>query len=580
MARGGRDPRNPGISPFKAGLIAAVLILVFSFFGFSRYNPFAHPYKLHATFRSANSLQPKSPVRIAGVDVGKVTKVKPLKLDDGTGAATVTMEIEKKGLPIHKDAELKVRPRIFLEGNFFVDLQPGTPESPTIKDGGDVPIQQTATPVQFGQVLTALQADTRKDLQTFLKEYARNGLGNGGAEAYNRALNTAAGSFRYSSIANEASLGTEPHDLSKLLRGQQRLFRALSTNPGVLKSLIVNLNTTAAAFARQDVALAQTIPALRDTLRVGRPALVSLNNTLPTLRAFARDALPGVRSSGPTLDASLPFITQVRLLVRPQELRGLAHDLRFAIPDLARVNRTTIPLLNQQRALSACTNNVLVPFSKTPIEDPDFKSKANYDGGQSDQPFMKEAPRGLVGLSGESRTGDSNSPFFHVQVGSGPQNVIIRNEGTPFVSQQGFVAEATRPLKPSHRPVFRPGTPCELQQPPDLHAAKGGPDQTVTATGIPVPIPPLKKSASAGANAKAAAPSSAQLTEKQFAINLIMSYFARQKSDSNFPDPMNFTLEAYQKLLAPMGLTVDKIGKIVARPGGKSTSKERTRTPR
>ena len=593
MARGGRDPRNPGISPFKAGLLAAVLILVFSFFGFSRYNPFAHPYKLHAIFKSANNLQPKSPVRIAGVDVGKVTEVKPLKLDDGTGAAKVTMELQKKGLPIHKDAELKIRPRIFLEGNFFIDLQPGTPESATVKDGGDIPIQQTATPVQFGQVLTALQADTRKDLQTFLREYAREGLGHGGAEAYNRALDTAAGAFRYSSIANEASLGTQAHDLSKLLRGQQRLFRALSTNPAVLKSLIVNLNTTVAAFARQDVALAATIPALRDLLRVGRPALVSLNNTLPTLRAFARDALPGTRSSGPTIDASLPFITQVRLLVRKQELRGLARDLRFAIPDLARLNAATIPLLNTTRALSACQNNVLVPFSNTPIVDPDFRNKPGYDGGQSGQPFKKEAPRGLVGLSGESRTGDSNSPMFHVQLGSGPQNVIIRNEGTPFISQQGFVAEATRPLKPSYeRPKFFPGTPCELQQPPDLHAAKGGPDQTLTNTGVV--IPPLKKSAAASKSkaapatsrdawAKAAAPTD----PKTFAINLLKSYFRRQNAGLATPDPMNFGPKDYLGVLARIGLTLDKSGNIVARPGGKLTSKtaaasktEKTRSPR
>src|SRR5256885_6846062 len=138
MARGGRDPRNPGVSPFKAGLLAATLILVFSFFGFSRYNPFAHPYKLHATFQSANNLKPKSPVRIAGIDVGKVTEVEPLKTTNGSGAAKVTMEIEKKGLPIHRDAELKIRPRIFLEGNFFVDLQPGTPSAAKLKDGGDI----------------------------------------------------------------------------------------------------------------------------------------------------------------------------------------------------------------------------------------------------------------------------------------------------------------------------------------------------------------------------------------------------------------------------------------------------------
>ena len=126
----GRDPRDPGMTPLKAGLLAAIVILVFSFFWFSRFNPFADPYEFTATFQSANNLQPKSPVRVAGVDVGRVTKVEPLP--GGTGAAKVTMQMQKKGLPIHKDAQLKIRPRIFLEGNFFVDLQSGTPSSPSI----------------------------------------------------------------------------------------------------------------------------------------------------------------------------------------------------------------------------------------------------------------------------------------------------------------------------------------------------------------------------------------------------------------------------------------------------------------
>ena len=66
-------------------------------------------------------------MRIAGVNVGKVTEIegKP-----GSDAAVVTMEINGKGLPIHKDATMKIRPRIFLEGNFFVDVSPGTPSAP------------------------------------------------------------------------------------------------------------------------------------------------------------------------------------------------------------------------------------------------------------------------------------------------------------------------------------------------------------------------------------------------------------------------------------------------------------------
>ena len=107
-------------------------------------------------------------MRVAGVNVGKVTGVG--HVEDGKQAAVVTMRIDKKGLPIHRDATFKIRPRIFLEGNFFVDVSPGSPSSPALDDGDRVPINQTSAPVQLDQVLSALQAPTRKDLQALLRE--------------------------------------------------------------------------------------------------------------------------------------------------------------------------------------------------------------------------------------------------------------------------------------------------------------------------------------------------------------------------------------------------------------------------
>ncbi len=72
------------------------------------------------------------------------------------------MRLDKKGMPLHEDATLAIRPRIFLEGNFFVDVQPGSPSAPTIDEGYTIPINQTRTPVQLDQVLTTLQAPTRQ----------------------------------------------------------------------------------------------------------------------------------------------------------------------------------------------------------------------------------------------------------------------------------------------------------------------------------------------------------------------------------------------------------------------------------
>ena len=97
------------------------------YFGFTKDIPFTQGYRLKAQFESANSIRPNSPVRIAGVEVGKVKSVEPV---EGTNAALLVMELNDAALPIHEDATAKIRPRIFLEGNFFVDLKPGTPDAP------------------------------------------------------------------------------------------------------------------------------------------------------------------------------------------------------------------------------------------------------------------------------------------------------------------------------------------------------------------------------------------------------------------------------------------------------------------
>ena len=135
------------------------------YFGFTKDIPFTQGFRLHAQFESANSIRPNSPVRIAGVEVGKVKSVEPV---EGSNDAVLVMELNDSALPLHKDATAKIRPRIFLEGNFFVDLKPGTPGSPQLESGDTIAVTQTATPVQLDEVLTSLQSDSREDLKALL----------------------------------------------------------------------------------------------------------------------------------------------------------------------------------------------------------------------------------------------------------------------------------------------------------------------------------------------------------------------------------------------------------------------------
>ena len=59
------------VNPMRAGVIMLVAIAVVVYFGFTKKIPFKHGYTIHAEFASALDIHAKSPVRVAGVNVGQ-----------------------------------------------------------------------------------------------------------------------------------------------------------------------------------------------------------------------------------------------------------------------------------------------------------------------------------------------------------------------------------------------------------------------------------------------------------------------------------------------------------------------------
>jgi phospholipid/cholesterol/gamma-HCH transport system substrate-binding protein len=501
MARGGgtdpakRVPRKhrTGADPFKVGAIVLVVGALLVFFGFTKHIPFTHGFRVKAEFASANSIRPNSPVRIAGVTVGKV---KDVARDPGTDAALVTMEIDKKGLPIHKDATMKIRPRIFLEGNFFVDLQPGTPSSPTISDGDTIPMSQTATPVQLDQVLTALQADTRHSLQQALEGLGTSLTatptaaenrdqealvrGKTGAQALNLAIRYGGPAAKSSAIVNDAFLGQQPHDLSGLIAGLDRVTHGLDQNEAQLEDLVTNFNTTMASFASHSSDLQTSIHLLAPTLQHANSALTHLNASFPNTRAFAREILPGVHETPATIDASFPWIAQTRKLLGPSELGGLTRELSPSTRDLAKVIDTTKTLLPQADLASKCATNVLLPTGDIKIDDGNLSSgEENY----------KEFWYTMVGLAGEGQNFDGNGSYVRFQPGGGDQTVELGGADLASTPLFGYAIQSslgTRPAYPGkgQRPPYRPDVPCYTQPVPNLNGALSGPGDN--APGAPV----------------------------------------------------------------------------------------------
>jgi ABC-type transporter Mla subunit MlaD len=471
------------MSKFMAGLIGIAVLLAISYGAYTKFaNPFANPYEAHVIFSNANGLQIDSLVRIAGVNVGKVTSVQPVsgckkKADMGPlpqcTAADVTMQIESSGLPLHKDATFWIRPRIFLEGNFFIQATQGSPEAPVAPSGYVFPIQQGKGSVQFDQILTSLQSDTRRNLQILLQQYGY-ALKKGGP-AYNASIQYWTPAYNYGSQVSHDSLGTQPHDLSNWIDKAGVVNGAL--DQPALRPLITDFNTTAFAFSRESGALQQAVAELPRTLSVALPALHALNNALPPLDTFARTLVPGVRSTGPMVDASLPFFHQLRLLVQPTELGGgcsngqcgLVHYLNGTVPALARLNAETTPFMrNQVRPASSCQVNTILPWSHLTIHDPHF----NRSNGFPPRKVYVEGVNYLPGLAGESRDFDANGPYIRVLLTGGTYRYSL---------QPGLFGQALAPITgtqppqpkphnsgdgaqvPVTRPPLKETVPCETQ---------------------------------------------------------------------------------------------------------------------
>jgi phospholipid/cholesterol/gamma-HCH transport system substrate-binding protein len=497
---GRRKKRRKGMSTLAAGAIGIVLIVIFSYLAYTKFaNPFASQYTIHAIFANANGLQKNSFVRIAGVNVGTVTSVSTepgcrstTTTPSQCKASEVTMTISNQGLPIHDNATFAIRPRIFLEGNFFVDVSPGTPNAPVAHDGHTFPIGSGIEPVQFDQVLSGLQQNTRSNLQILLQQYGKAVKQAG--PSYNRSIQYWLPAYEYSSIVAHDALGLQPHDLSRYIAAQGSTAGALDAHPQNLKSLITDFNTTANAFARQNTALQQTVIQLPRTLAAAVPAFNALNaafcsgpqvpNCAPgPVPKFAKALLPGVKSSGPAIDASLPFINQLRLLVQPSELRGLAQDLKPTVPALASLTNATIPLMkNEVRPASSCVANIIYPWSQLTLNDGVF----NSSNGFPPEKVYVEAVSYLPGLAGESRNFDANGPYVRI-LGNGGTFTYSLSPG--LFGQSLSPIDSVQPKIPpgNKRPPYQPNVPCETQAPiTNLYTPPGGPIPSQSA-GLSTP---------------------------------------------------------------------------------------------
>jgi ABC-type transporter Mla subunit MlaD len=466
-----------GLSFFKTGVIAVIVILILSYLAYTKELPWSSEgYTATATFSNATTLRETSPVRIAGVNVGKVTSVEP----DGDNAK-VTFTVDPEGLPLHDDATITIRPRLFLGGNYFLDLRPGSPSAPDLPDGGSIPVTRTATAVELDQVLTGLQRPARKDLGDLLEGYGsaladkptpKNDIGMdpdvvglSGAEAINKTFDYGGRAGKSSSQVSQALLGEQAGDLRGLIKASGSVFQQLASRESQLSDLITNFSITTGAFAAEATSLQDTLAQLAPTLEQAQDQLPAINATFPVLRAYARELTPSVKELPSTIRAGTPWLFQADKLMGKNELAGIVGDLHKATPRLSAGTSNLTGLLDQLGKLSRCQSDVLVPTGDIVIND-------QFSTGQ---PTFRDFFYGTASEAGEGANFDGNGPFLRVQPGGGPVSVSepypqglppndLLNWGRSIAPPIG-----TQPLKPAKAPPIRPDVDCSTNAVPNLN---------------------------------------------------------------------------------------------------------------
>lgn len=482
-----------GRGPIPLAIFFIVLLSVGSVLAYTKDIPFiGGGTEVKATFANATTLRTTSPVRVAGVNVGTVTNV------EGEGdVAEVTMTLKDEALPIKEDATATIRPRLFLEGNFFIDLKPGTPSASELDSNGEIPITQTSTSVQIDEVLAALQGDTREGLKGLLEGYGtalnyqpsaiddsdqeQISKGKTGAQALADSLRFGGEAGRGTAIVNDALIGEKDGDLSGLIRAQRDVFSELGTVEADLQGVITAFNTTASALAQEQENVRATIRELGPTFEAARPSLANLDAALPPLRAYVLALEPGVAELPDLFEAATPWLDSANELLSDNALGGLAEELRRGAPVTAGATRTALPLMDQLSDLSRCVTNNLDPTFDTAIMvDPNVPA-ANQQPAYLD--FLDSA----VNTAGAAANFDGNGSYLRVQAGGGDvlgqmtnpaptngNNILFGNTIEPVLGTQPPLPAGQTP------PPFEPGEPCFQSEPADLN----GP---VATPGAPLP---------------------------------------------------------------------------------------------
>jgi virulence factor Mce-like protein len=319
---------------FALSCVGLLLFLWLSFGGTIPFNP--QGYRIRIAFPNAAQLADQADVRIAGVSVGKVVGK---SLDPQGNRTIATIQIQNQFAPIHTDARAMLREKTIL-GETYVQLTPGTPGTPYLRDDGLLGRGNVSNTVQLYQIFNALDPRTRAAFRQWQHELATAVQGN------DQNLNSVIGNLP--GFAADATdllqvLDVQHTAVVNLFRNGTTVFDALNRDPAALQSLITSGETTFNTTAANHNAIAATF-------HVFPTFLTETKLTMARLQSFALNADPLVKELVPVAHQLAPTLQSVETLspyLRSffKNLGPLITAAKTGLPATRDVINGTTPLL-------------------------------------------------------------------------------------------------------------------------------------------------------------------------------------------------------------------------------------------
>jgi virulence factor Mce-like protein len=482
--------RRRGIHPLVATALVIGVTVFVTFYAFNGGLPFVHQFTLYAITNNSVNVRSESPVRIAGINVGTVQGVSP-----GPGQTSkIEFTMQSNGLPVHTDATIRIRDRLFLEGGYYLELDPGSPSAPIAHDGFTIPLSNTSTVVQFYKVLSTFDGAARQHLDNILNTFNQGFSPNpgepesdSGAGGFKSAIPELTPVFKDTAYITRALHGTQPGDIERLLSSSADVFSTLAASSSQLEGLVSGLNSASSALASADGALAQSVSGLDQTLQVAPASLSAVDHALPPLARLGVALDPALKLAPPILDDVTGAVRQLAAIVSPAERTRLLTSVKATFeqfPTLLTELGKAFPITKQ---VTDCLSSHVTPILKSVVPDGTLTTN---------RPVWQDFVHFLPGVAGATGNFDANGPYTRVLLGAGTQTLESLST-LPGIGQLvgsevpgGGTVEGARPawvgtLTPS---VFRPDVPCSSDPLPSLAVPAAASDMRTAHSSAPAPL--------------------------------------------------------------------------------------------